>query len=111
MIAGVLQWCATHPQVVEAIFGYASVMYYFYLNFRERQPPKNSRWQYVLWALRERLLVTAWEHPGLGLKRRWPKLLGSAPDVSAPPPLEPPNETTNEVQPLGGPSPSLPPRS
>jgi hypothetical protein len=70
LVQEVLSWCAKNPQVVETVFGYLSVALYFFLNFRERQPPKNSKWQYVLWALRERLLFTVWEHPGFGLKKR-----------------------------------------
>jgi hypothetical protein len=105
-IQDIASWCAKNPQVVEAILGYASVVFYFYLNFRERQPPRNSKWQYVLWALRERALFAAWDHSGFGLKKRWPKLLGQAPAVSAPPPLDPPNAV-----PPGGPYRSLPPRS
>jgi hypothetical protein len=89
VIASVLTWLAKHPEIVEAALSWLSVSYYFYLNFRERPPPK-ARWQYVLWAVRERLLFAVWDHPGLGLKRRWPKVLGPPPTVSQPPPLEPP---------------------
>lgn len=104
ILATSLTWLAKHPEIVDATLSYGSVAYFFWINYRERQPPRNSRWQYALWALREKVLFAAWDHPGFGLKKRWPKVLGPAPEVPAPPPLEPPNDTP----PHPGPSRSSP---